>query len=132
MQVGAILLEDQDCTELVAAVGEASYQGALTSVCGSRRWEDVAYECIAGLLPEPDNPHDPNAVQVQVNGLLVGYLSRGDAIAYRPMIDSVMASGNLLAAKARIAGRGPGSDTSNVGIFLKLPQPDEPIELPGG
>ena len=30
------------------------------------------------LLQEPDNPHDPNAVAVQVAGELVGYISRED------------------------------------------------------
>lgn len=30
------------------------------------------------LLPEPTNPNDPNAVQVVINGLLVGYISQSD------------------------------------------------------
>ena len=31
----------------------------------------------AELEPEPDNPHDPNAIKVLVNGLLVGYIKAG-------------------------------------------------------
>ncbi len=39
MEVASI--EFDECGELVAAVGEASYQEALRHLCGSDRWEDV-------------------------------------------------------------------------------------------
>jgi hypothetical protein len=38
----------------------------------------------AVLLPEPDNPYDPNAITVLIDGAKVGYLCRDDAHAYRP------------------------------------------------
>lgn len=31
----------------------------------------------AELEPEPDNPHDPNAIKVLANGLVVGYIKAG-------------------------------------------------------
>jgi hypothetical protein len=108
---------------LVAAVGEANYQPALQSLCGSRRWEDVRYECVAALVPEPTNRYDPNAVMVQCDGHHVGYLSRGDALDYRPAIQAFARQGRVIACNAMIAGRGPGSDTPNLGIFLTLPKP---------
>lgn len=37
----------------------------------------------AVLIPEDDNPHDENAVRVEVEGLHVGYLSRECAKDYR-------------------------------------------------
>ena len=126
VQAEAILFHDDDCTEIVAAVGEASYQSALIAICGSKRWERVAFDCIAALVPEPNNPHDPNAIAVQVEGRLVGYLSRADARAYRRLVDD--AKPQLIACRARIAGREEGSETPNLGIFLRLPPSTETIE----
>ena len=122
----AILFDDDDCTELVAAVGESHYQDALIAVCGSRRWEKVAFDCVAALVPEPSNPYDSNAISVQINGQPVGYLSRSDARAYRRLVDD--AAPQFIACQARIAGRGEGSETSNLGVFLKLPPTTETIE----
>lgn len=120
----AVMLEGD---ELVAAVGEASYQDTLGRVCGSTRWEAVAFECIVALVPEPDNPYDSNAVQVYADGEHVGYLSRGDAIDYGPAVRECAAAGKVIACSARIAGRGPDdpeATTENLGIFLKLPEPE--------
>ena len=33
-----------------------------------------ASDSVASLVPEPDNPHDSNAIQVIVDGILVGYV----------------------------------------------------------
>lgn len=114
----AFLLEGD---ELVYAVGESNYQDALLGVCGARRGNAVAYDCIAVLVPEPSNSYDRNAVMVQVDGNLVAYLSREDAVAYRPAVQAAAASGRVIACNARIAGRGRGGGTLNLGIFLKLP-----------
>lgn len=119
-----------DGNELVAAVGEASYQDALCRVCGRTRWEAVAFECTVVLVAEPENPYDPNAVQVYADGELVGYLSRGDAIDYGPAVRECAALGKVIACSGRIAGRGPDDpevSTENLGIFLKLPEPDTAV-----
>jgi hypothetical protein len=109
-----------ECSELVAAVGESNFQETLSRVCGSSRWEDVRFDCIAALVREPNNPYDSNAISViQVEGQIVGYLSREDAKAYGPFV----ATHGVDACRARIAGRGPGSETQNLGIFLELPPP---------
>ncbi|MBA3305329.1 MAG: HIRAN domain-containing protein, partial [Thermoleophilaceae bacterium] len=44
-------------------------------------------------MPEPGNPHDPNAVMVQIRGRLVGYLPRDAAVAYGPMLAAVSERG---------------------------------------
>jgi hypothetical protein len=75
-------------------------------------------------MPVPSNPYDANAVMVQVDGLHVGYLSRGDAIDYGPAVRLLMEERRVIVCDARIAGRGPGNETSNLGIFLQLPTPD--------
>ena len=119
--VEAIWLDD-DCT--VEVVGESHYQDALRAICGSSAWEDVLCETTAALVPEPTNPHDPNAIQVQVDGRLVGYLSRQDALEYGPMLKRFAAQGKVGACKAVIAGRGPGSETPNLGVFLHMCFPE--------
>jgi hypothetical protein len=124
--VDAVWLEGD---QRVAAVGEASYQDALCSICQSSTWEDVRFECMAYLLPEPDNQYDANAIKVMVEGQHVGYLSRGDAIDYGTAVRAMFTRGKAIACDAMIAGRGPGSDTSNVGIFLHLPTPGETLRL---
>jgi hypothetical protein len=120
-EVTGVMLEGD---ELVAAVGEASYQDPLRRICGSTRWEDVRCEVLAALVPEPTNEYDPNAVAVQVDGERVGYLSRGDALDYGPAVQEFAARGKVIVCNARICGRGPGSDTANLGIFLHMPDPD--------
>jgi hypothetical protein len=124
-QVEGVLLEGD---ELVAAVGEASYQQALRKICGSTRWEDVRCDVTAVLVPEPNNRYDPNAVMVQVDGQQVGYLSRGDALDYGPAVHEFADQGKVIVCHARICGRGPGSETPNLGIFLNLPDPDQALE----
>lgn len=124
----AVIFDDADSRELIAVVGESYYQEDIRGICGSHEWEDVSFDCIAALVPEPSNPYDPNAVMVQIDARLVGYLSRGDAVEYRPLIDQALAKDTLVACRARIAGHGPGGETSNLGVFLHLPRPDEPIE----
>ena len=81
----------------------------------------MRHECTAALVPEPDNPHDPNAVMVQIEGRLVGYLSRADAVAYAPLVQSLAARGRTAVCEAMVAGRGESSGTSNLGVFLRLP-----------
>jgi hypothetical protein len=121
-------IEFESCTELVAAVGEASYQPALREICGSERWERVRFDCRAALLAEPSNPHDANAVAVYVDcrgtHLHVGYLSRGDALDYQGAIRKAADLGYVIACQAHIAGREQGSETPNLGIFLDLPTPE--------
>jgi hypothetical protein len=50
VRVDAAFFEGDECTELVAAVGESNYQEALSHICGSSRWEDVRFDCIAALV----------------------------------------------------------------------------------
>lgn len=121
-------IEFDNCTELIAAVGEASYQPALRDICGSTRWERVRFECAAALVAEPSNPYDANAVAVHADCrgtyLHVGYLSRGDALDYQGAVWKAADMGYTIVCQAHIAGREEGSETPNLGIFLDLPTPD--------
>lgn len=63
-------------------VGESRYQQALWAACGGSPGDRVRHRIVAVLVPEPDNPHDGNAVAVWVDGAVVGYLPREVAARY--------------------------------------------------
>ena len=60
-------------------VGEQSYQNNLKKIAGPKEEESKFFECYAKVSSEPLNQYDKNAVKVEINGLLVGYLSRSEA-----------------------------------------------------
>lgn len=70
------LLDGQDDLEVV---GELAYQSALWRLCGGTVGERVRHDIVAVLVSEPANPYDANAVAVQVDGQVVGYLPRATA-----------------------------------------------------
>lgn len=67
----------------IEVVGESYYQDALWHAVGGRTSEYLRVTTEAVLVPEPDNPHDQNAISVWISGMRVGYFSREDAAEYR-------------------------------------------------
>jgi len=107
--------------ETLEVVGESNYQEALWKIVGARRGDRVRYDVAAVLLPEPDNRFDTNAIKVLIDGNLVGYLSRQDAVAYRPGLLALMdeSANRLVALDATIVGGGQRPDGSGfLGVFL--------------
>lgn len=103
-------------------VGEASYQSALETICGGRRFYSAEHQCQALLLPEPNNPHDPNAVQVIVDRKVVGYLARAHAVEYHHHIGMKASS-----CEAKIVGGWDDGETvGHFGIKLKIKWPPKP------
>jgi HIRAN domain len=80
---------------------------------------------VAVLIPEPDNPHDHNAVAVCVNGFLVGHLSREIAgTVQRSLIDFTAAnSGRTVACPARILWHEIDSQPAAQVVLLLDPAP---------
>jgi hypothetical protein len=64
-------------------VGESYHQNVLNVLCGGKCEEGHQLLCHAVLVPESRNPHDANAVRVEIGGHTVGHLSRSDAATYR-------------------------------------------------
>ena len=60
-------------------VGEQSYQDNLKKIAGPKEEESKFFECYAKVSSEPFNQYDKNAIKVEINGLLVGYLSKSEA-----------------------------------------------------
>jgi hypothetical protein len=112
------LIEGDD---LVHVVGVSHYQPALLAASGAEPGKEVRFAVEVELVPEPDNPHDPNAVAIKIAGEPVGYLSRDDARRWQPVLLPLAEHGHVARAEAMIAGRGAGSGTENLGVFLRLP-----------
>lgn len=68
----------------VEVVGESHYQQALRSIAPDGGY--VRHECVAALILDDGNPHDRNAVRVEIGGQQVGHLSRQTARDYRAML----------------------------------------------
>ncbi len=104
-------------------VGESRYQDSLWSLAGTDdRSERIRISVTALLVPETDNPHDPQAVAVWVDGLKVGHLSRADARLYRPGILALhLAEGCPVAVPGVITGGGLAGDRKGLlGVFLSV------------
>ena len=107
--------------ETLEVVGESNYQEALWKIVGGRRRDRVRHDVAAVLLPEPDNRFDANAIKVLIDGNLVGYLSRQDAVAYGPGLLALMneSANGLVALDATIVGGGQRSDGHGfLGVFI--------------
>jgi hypothetical protein len=115
----ATILAGNDTLEVV---GESFYQDALWQLVGGFHTERVSQPCTATLLPEPTNKYDENAIEVLIDGHLVGHLSREDAAAYLPGLKNLMAgcATGHVALEGVIAGGGPreGGRIGYLGVFL--------------
>jgi hypothetical protein len=108
--------------EDLQVVGESFYQSNLWELAGaSPGKERVREDICAVLVAEDDNPYDPNAVAVWINGLKVGHLSRENAQRYRPGLLALQeARGTPIALAGVIAGGGIRSDGPGMlGVFLQ-------------
>jgi hypothetical protein len=112
--------------EPVEVKGEASYQRALSEICGGKCEQGHSLPVQAELAPEPDNAYDPNAVKVIVGRRLVGYLSRANALAYRDAMQHLVRTGRTGTCAATVVGgwRRGTDDEGMFGIWLDLAAPD--------
>lgn len=117
-RVSAHLLNGYDDLEVV---GESFYQAALWRLSGGTVGDKIRCDTVAVLVPEPANPHDPNAVAVHIDGHLVGYLQRGVAQEYLPGLRHLMSKlGGYIALRGVIVGGGYYSDgPGRLGVWLE-------------
>lgn len=79
--------------EAIRAMGKKNPDYALDKRGLVKRWPDgvKVYEYTfspkkAELVPEPDNPHDPKAIKVLVDGVHVGYIKAGSCAHIHKLI----------------------------------------------
>lgn len=104
-------------------VGESYYQTDLKRIAGDEKRKRV----VARLICETDNPHDKNAVRVEISGKTVGHLSRGLAPVHRRKLAEMKRGGAVVECEAVAV---TGKD-GVVGVYLDLPvdDEDEPIAI---
>jgi hypothetical protein len=102
-------------------VGEASYQDALWTICRGAEGDRIRHSVVAVLVPEPENPHDPNAIAVQIDGHLVGYFPRDTAATYCSGLLALMGRcGGHVALEGVIVGGGYYDDgPGRLGVWLE-------------
>jgi len=103
----------------VIVVGVSFYQAVLENICGNRCeiGHDVFTE--AEIIPYDDNPHDKNAVRVDINGETVGHLSRKNAILWRSKMISDKHSG-AVKCPAKISWDQNFTEGGSYGVWLNL------------
>jgi hypothetical protein len=85
-------------------VGEGHYQEALLAICGGHREGGHDHQTSAILVPEPDNPYNPKAVMVVIDGKKVGHISRDILEAYRSAMGRLGFDGLVAQCGATIVG----------------------------
>lgn len=107
-------------------VGESRYRNAIEGYVGRKA---AGHKTIvdAALIAEPDNPYDPNAIAVQISGQRVGYLSRGDALRYKPVMEWCKAEGFIPVVRGDVRGGWQQDDGTwaDFGITLYVASPDK-------
>ena len=83
-------------------VGEHACQEALDEITDCEIDQGESIDLPASLILENSNPHDSNAVQVQILGKAVGYLSRPNAKVFRHKLASLNSAAQFLKAKQEL------------------------------
>jgi hypothetical protein len=108
---------------LVPIVGESRYLNAFEQLFGERDGSGIDRVVVATLHAEPTNPHDRNAVRVEIAGLTVGYLERESA---ENLTSSLARSANpnaVLRVRCRVRGGWyrDENDHGHFGAWLDFP-----------
>lgn len=107
----------------VDVVGVTQYQPAIEAAARAREDGARTLTLDAVLMLEDSNPHDSNAVLVQINGRSVGYLKRETARRYRRDLEAAGHPRIIARCKARIVGgfEKPDGQRATYGVKLDLP-----------
>ena len=103
----------------LSIVGESHYQEALLRICGAGAGEMIERECVAELVPEPDNAHDGNAIRVEIEGALVGYIRSQEARRWQRGIIAMRDAGRSSECAARILCNPEEAGHANAGVVLE-------------
>ena len=110
-------------TFAVDVVGVSRRQSVLAAIVDrqSRRGRTVTIDAV--LILEGSNPHDANAVRIEIEGELIGYLSRDNARRYRADLAAAGQPHATVRCKARIVGgfETESGERAHFGVRLDLP-----------
>ncbi len=116
-------------TFAVEVVGVSRRQDAIAALVERHRSSGRTVTTDAQLALEDSNPYDANAVRVEIDGALVGYLSRDNAARYRADLAAAGTPQATVQCKARIVGgfETASGERAHFGVRLDLP----PMEAVG-
>lgn len=122
--MAAELLTDLSGAERLRVVGTPHYQPALAALAGPKRAGGVAEDVRVRLVPEPTNPHDPDAIAVvlRAGADTLGYLAREDARAYGPRVREIAARSHVAVVDAVVLG-GDADRNSLFVLWLHIAAP---------
>lgn len=89
---------------LYDVVGTSHYQRTLKSLVGDHGDRESKQIFRATITPESDNPHDPKAVRIDIDGNEVGYMARDDARSFRRRLGAKKMTDRVTFCSARIVG----------------------------
>ena len=104
--------------------GTSHRQEVLARIAGGalRRREHVAFTAL--IVPEPDNPHDPNAIAVVAEGRgPVGYFGRRDALRYKALAEELIGRDAVGVCEAYLTGG--WDDEATIGVRLEIEGPED-------
>jgi hypothetical protein len=110
---------------LHSVAGESYRQEELRQVLAAAADDGPGRLVTAQLVREPTNPHDPDAVRVEVGGAHVGYLPAALARSSHGLVDALHQSGRPATCRAELTGGTGGKP--NVGITLHVANPWTPF-----
>jgi hypothetical protein len=88
----------------LSVVGESHYRDAIELVTDGPKVEGIRAITWASLVAEHDNPYDPHAVGVFIDGRKVGHLAREDAAAFWPLVERIQSAGRVAYCRADVYG----------------------------
>jgi hypothetical protein len=103
----------------VIVVGVSFYQKALEKICDGRREEGIEGHVQAKIIPDDDNPDDVHAVRIEIEGEIVGHLSRKAALIWRSKMISDGFSG-AVTCPAKIAWDRNSFKAGSYGVWLDI------------
>ena len=112
----------------IEVVGESYYLKNFEKICGPRCADGVNLDVKAILTLDDSNPHDKKAVQISIEGHVVGYLAKDIAREFRSAIKAGgLAEYRSFECDATIRGGwddGNGS-RGHYGVWLDIPQDED-------
>jgi hypothetical protein len=111
----------------IPVVGESFYQKNLEAICGRRKANGEKRIVEARLIFDDLNPHDKNAIRIEIDGKQVGHLSREMAVQYRERVKKLKYMGATGVCSAVIRGgwrrtTKDGVDQGDYGVWLDIPE----------
>ena len=108
----------------LAIAGTSHRQQVLSQIASDalRRGEHVAFTAL--IVPEPENPHDSNAIAVVAEGHgPIGYFGRRDAVRYKAMAEELVRRGAIGVCEAFLTGG--WNDQATIGVRLEIEGPED-------